>query len=123
MEKGIEEEGDYGFISKYIKDDNRLKELKNEKKGFPVNNFTNCRSNCTEVFGSIGEGESFSENPFNKRNGNERDSANSKSDEEIENESDVKPDTEAKKEFIKHLQDDSLSLDTCDKINHDWKRN
>jgi hypothetical protein len=27
----------------------------------------------------------------------------------------------AKKEFFEHLEDDSLTVDTCDKIARDWK--
>jgi hypothetical protein len=29
--------------------------------------------------------------------------------------------TDAKKEFFTHLEDDSLNLDTCSRLNREWK--
>ena len=74
---------------------------------------------ATEVFNNIGEEELHSENSnFFKRQRQENDEFEPSN--EIESSS--KPITEAKKEFLKHLEDDSLTLDTCDRLNHDWKK-
>ena len=37
-------------------------------------------------------------------------------------ESASKPLADAKKEFFEHLEDDSLTIDTCENVNRDWKR-
>ena len=72
---------------------------------------------ATEVFGRIGESEIYSENPNFYRRKKEYDDIPEK---HIKVESTSKPLTEAKKEFLEHLEDESLSVDTCSRINHDW---
>ena len=77
---------------------------------------------ATEVFNRIGEEELHSENEYfykKKREENEG-FTTSKTSEKIESIS--KPITKAKKEFFEHLEDDSLTLDICSKLNHDWKK-
>ena len=74
---------------------------------------------ATEVFNRIGEGESFSENPFYKRQRRDEDD---EFEPPIKTESISKPITEAKKEFFEHLEKDSLTIDACEKLNHDWKK-
>jgi hypothetical protein len=71
---------------------------------------------ATEVFNRIGEEEIYSEKPnFYKKHGLENEGLN-----EPENiESISKPMTKTKKEFFEHLNDDSLTIDTCTKLNHD----
>lgn len=73
----------------------------------------------TEVFSRIGEEEICSENPnFHRRNMEEDDDF-----EEIKQiECSSKPLTEAKKEFFKKMEEDPLTLDTCDNLNRDWKK-
>ena len=74
---------------------------------------------ATEVFNRIGEGESFSEKPnFYRRKSEE----NNWFEKQNEIESTSNPITDAKKEFFKELEDDSLDIDTCGKLNHDWKK-
>jgi len=76
---------------------------------------------ATEVFNRIGEGESFTETPnsykrFTKYRDEEEDEP------EVKIESTSVPLTEAKKEFLDHLNKDSLTIDTCEKITHDWNK-
>ncbi|MDD5193041.1 MAG: hypothetical protein PHF67_00480 [Candidatus Nanoarchaeia archaeon] len=72
-----------------------------------------------EVFNRIGEEELHSDSNFYKRY--------KKEDDELETndktESNSKPLSEAKKEFFEHLKNDSLTIDACDRLNHDWKKN
>lgn len=115
---------DYKFISKYIRDDsNEDKEnLKKDNQGHFLEKFETKKSGPVEVLGSVGEGESYSENTnFNKRQNEENEGfEKSNSNEKVEFTS--KPLTDAKREFLKHLEDESLSIDTCSNINRDWKR-
>ena len=104
---------DYEFISRYIRDDSK-EDKKNIKKVFETE-----KQNPNEVFGSIGEGESFSKN-FNLHKNREEDSTGIV-ESDVETLSESKPISEAKKEFIKHIEDDSLTIDTCSRLNHDWK--
>ena len=77
---------------------------------------------ATEVFNNIGESEIYSENSnFHKRQDEENEGFET-SDKIEKIESISKPVCEAKKEFFKHLSDDSLTIDTCSKINHYWKK-
>jgi len=76
---------------------------------------------ATEVFNRIGESEIYSEKPnFNKRYS--RDESIDDDEPQIKIESSSKPLTEAKKEFLEHLEKDSLTIDTCEKITHDWNK-
>lgn len=79
---------------------------------------------ATEVFNNIGEEEMHSENPKFYRRGREEDYDESdelKSSEKIESTS--KAITEAKKEFHEYIENDYLTVDTCERLNHDWKSN
>jgi hypothetical protein len=133
---------DYEFMSKYLRDDSD--KIKEKEESFLPVKFGASKSGSTEVFSSIGEGESYPENNnFNNRfnNGFKKQYNYNNSDEDIPIEGDFddsqesgdfkrksqvtsspKPITEAKREFLKHLEDESLSIDTCSKINHDWER-
>lgn len=72
---------------------------------------------ATEVFNNIGESEIYSENPkFFKRHREVDDGF--EAPHKIESVS--KPITDAKKEFFEQLNDDSLTVDTCSKLTHDW---
>lgn len=107
---------DYGFISKYIREDSNESEANIFKEKFKTKEL-----GVTEVFGSIGEGESFLEGTnFNKRWGNENGFSSEDSDEK--NKAIPNNDSEAKKEFLKHLEDDdSLTIDTCSNLNRNWR--
>lgn len=75
----------------------------------------------TEVFNRIGEAEMHeSSNSFERFNKFNRDDDSSESVHKIESGS--KKLTEAKKEFFENLENDSLTIDTCEKVNHDWKK-
>ncbi len=74
---------------------------------------------ATEVFNRIGEAEIYSENPyFNRRVKRENEGVEPAG----KIESMTKPILDAKKEFFEHLEDDSLTIDTCGKLNQDWKK-
>jgi hypothetical protein len=114
---------DYGFISKYIKEDinDAVGDLFKKK-------FENKKSGATEVFGSVGEGSSYYPDPDSEnRNFNDR---KNEDDEGFETpqkkvESITKPMAKAKQEFFDNLKDESnesLSIDTCNQLNRDWKR-
>lgn len=72
---------------------------------------------ATEVFNRIGEAEIHSEdyNFYNRTRGKNNGFETS---DKIEFTS--KPISKAKKEFLKHLENDSLTIDTCSKLNQDW---
>jgi hypothetical protein len=74
---------------------------------------------AVEVFNRIGEAEMHeSSSNFYKRQREDNDDF-----EPVHKiESSSKPISNAKKEFLKHLEDDSLTIDTCEKMNHDWKK-
>ena len=124
---------DNSFISKYIRDDSCEKE-----GGLLRERFKAKESGVVEVFGSVGEGESFehfgsngfkrgynSGNSSNGGNGYRKESDDmDDNDEDSESGSDSKPKnhSSAKKEFLKELSDDSLSVDTCSNVSRDWKR-
>lgn len=77
----------------------------------------------TEVFNRIGESEIHSENPnFHKRTWEENDGFEESDESSKTIESQSKPLVEAKKEFLEHLEDDSLTVDTCGNLNKDWKK-
>jgi len=76
---------------------------------------------ATEVFNRIGEGECFTENP-NFYNRQKRQYDDNDEEPEVKVESSSKPLTEAKKEFSEHLEKDSLTIDTCEKLTHDWNK-
>lgn len=141
------EDIDYDFISKYIKDDPSLNnpDLKKDDEPSLFGSIQIRKSGATEVFGSIGQGESHSygnsgsggnfgnsgNNNFKKKyyNNNNEDDADNEIDISVEEESGEenksisKPVMEAKKEFLDHLNDESLSVDTCSRVNYDWKKN
>jgi hypothetical protein len=71
----------------------------------------------TEVFNRIGEAEIHSGNNFHKK---EPEDNNFKAYDKIEFTS--KPLSDAKKEFFKYLENDSLTIDACNRANHDWKK-
>jgi DNA phosphorothioation-dependent restriction protein DptG len=68
---------------------------------------------ATEVFNNIGESEMHDGPSFgNNRGRYQRDEPfESEDKEEV-----IKPMSEAKKEYFENLKEDSLTLDTCDKI-------
>jgi hypothetical protein len=74
---------------------------------------------ATEVFNRIGEEEIYAENP-NFYNNKKRQYEDDDNEPEVKVESTSKPLTEAKKEFLEHLEKDSLTVDTCEKLTHDW---
>lgn len=72
----------------------------------------------TEVFNRIGESEMHEgSNSFGRFN---RDNDSSEPVHKIESTS--KPISDAKKEFFEHLEDDSLTIDTCENANRDCKK-
>jgi hypothetical protein len=105
----------YEYIKKYIRDDNKSPK---DKSFFSDSKFKMSRNGSNEVFNRIGESESH-DNPTNyyKKHDSDYDES-SKSVEK--NESTSNPVVAAKKEFITGLEDESLTLDTCSRLTHDW---
>lgn len=119
-----DESSDYGFISKYIRDDNDNGKSNDEEIKSFKDRFTMRQSGTVEVFGSVGEGESFSNNFNNSSNFNGKRFHKKEEDfDEDENNEESSKTSEAKKEFLKKIKEDSLSLDTCEKVGRDWNRN
>ncbi|VVB78863.1 Uncharacterised protein [uncultured archaeon] len=117
-EKESDDSVDYGFISKYIREDSDESPKQSLMDKFEIKR----SGGATEVISRPGEGEGYFENT-----GNANFKKNYNQDEEIEvdipeDESDSKPLTEAKREFIKHIEDESLTLDTAGQINKDWEK-
>ena len=127
------------YISKYIREDS------NEIDGAANANilrdrFKTRECGTVEVFGSVGEGESHSEqngfnngksyggvswNNRNNNNNNRGDESEFSGDEGNGDEMNVKKKiSEARKEFLNEIQEDneSLTIDTCSKLTHDWKK-
>ena len=115
---------DYGFISKYIREDSNgiAGNLFKEK-------FKTKEIGSTEVFNSIGQEDDYPEKGnFNRRynnqyNGDDDSEAfdDEESDEKVK--STPSPVSEAKKEFLEHLKKkDVLTVDTCISLTHDWKK-
>ncbi len=120
--EGEEISVDDGFINKYIREDNNDAEMSLFKKRFGGEG---NHSGAVEVFGSVGEGESFLEgNNFNRRWGNKGGFSSNDSDDSDEKKTKFNSNTasKARQEFLKELDDDSLTVDTCSKVAHDWKR-
>jgi len=114
---------DYKFLSKYIREDSDENKQENLKKQGEQNllhkKFEIGNHEATEVISRIGEGGSYPENQnFYKRQEDRQEFE--EPDEKIEVISN--PISDAKQEFLKDLEDDSLTIDTCSKLNHDWKR-
>lgn len=108
---------DYEFIKKYVRESSDDEDnLKKENQEHLLDHFKTKKSGSTEVFNKIGEGESYSENRSFDNRQNKKDEFES-SNEKIE--STLSPVTEAKREFLEYLEDESLSIDTCSHITHD----
>jgi hypothetical protein len=75
----------------------------------------------TEVFSRIGEGESFSQNSRFHNKVPENGDYDPDNDNE-DNISVTKPMSKVKKEFFDSMNKESLTIDTCNKLNHDWKK-
>jgi hypothetical protein len=106
-------EPDYSFINKYIKEENPSKQNPN----FSIKNFEPKNKGSVEVRGNIGEGESY---PNNSNSYNMED----KEDITPNNYNKKnKPVSKAKQDFIDKTNNGSLSLDTCNKLNHSWNNN
>ena len=114
MEKE-EESFDHEFISKYIREDSNDAAVNSFKQKFETK-----QSGSIEVLGSVGEGENqVGNNNFNRRRNEEN------AGPELHREKSKftsSPASKAKQEFLKHLEDDSLTVDTCNRVNHDWKK-
>jgi hypothetical protein len=109
---------DYEFLKKYIRDDDSDKSKETIQLDFSQKFKTEKQgSTGTEILSREGEGESYrEETSFNKKPWQK----NKEPDEPIESDDsneDIipqsKPPTEAKKEFLEHLEDESLTLDTA----------
>ncbi len=102
---------DYEFLSKYIRDepDENREDVKEESKGF--------QEPLQERQESIGSYRSANdEGNYDLVDSMDDDSSDC---ETIETSSSM---TAARQEFIRSQEDDSLSIDTCSKLNHDWKK-
>jgi len=127
---------DYGFISKYIKEDSKKN---NEDETNTSKRFETRNSNSTEVFNTIGA-ESFSDNNehngfYKKKNRDSNEDLNEVSN-EVLNKNDEKQEfkfkspasvefasksiIDAKREFLEELENESLSVDICGNITRDW---
>jgi len=123
MEKGSE---DSGFsINKYIREDS---DESSERE--LLNRFETRCTGIVEVSGNIGE-EGFEKTRFSRDSGEYLETGFEVSDEEefeedksgeVNEKLKVKKIADAKKEFFEHISDDSLSIDTCSKVSHDWKK-
>ena len=113
---------DNEFMSKYLRDDSKDSSGAKKDEGEFLQRFEARRSGTIEVFSKEGEGDLHSEDDTTrfKKKYTPDDSEFDEFDEKIEVEKG--PVCEEKKEFLKHLQDDSLSIDTCANVSHDWKR-
>jgi hypothetical protein len=124
VEKESEESSvDYGFMNKYLRNESDNSKKENKESFLPVK-FGASKSGATEVFGNVGEGESYSENNnfnngFKKRYNKEDDGPKI-----FEEKSKVTPSivSAERQKFLKQLEDESLSIDTAGQINHDWKK-
>jgi len=120
---------DYGFIDKYIREDSNNVEGEANASRI-LNRFKIKESGTVEVFGSVGEGENrVEQNEFNKGKSYGDRNWNNRTEDESEldggNEETVKKKiSEARKEFLNEIQEDneSLTIDTCSKLTHDWKK-
>jgi hypothetical protein len=115
---------DYGFISKYIREDSNgiAGNLFKEK-------FKTKEIGSTEVFNSIGQEDDYPEKGNFNRGYNNKYNQDNDSEEFEDESSDEKvkstpgPVSEAKKEFLEHLKKkDALTVDTCISLTHDWKK-
>ncbi len=97
----IKKSEDYGFLRKYIKNES------DKFKKIPL--VFKEKNSHVEVFGRIGEGESYPE----KINSHDEDFESS--NEKIESKSNSVSD--AKRKFLNEIEDDSLTIDTCRKVN------
>jgi len=118
-----EEQEEIGYISKYIREDSKDNEM--EANDFKQR-FKSKDSGTIEVFGSVGEGESFSENNgfkkrYNQDGRNNWDGGDDENDDDKAN-SGSEPTSRAKKEFLDKIQEDSLTIDTCSNVGRDWKK-
>jgi len=132
VKEPVDDSIDYSFISKYIRPDSTESKEDPKKEsplGFSLKNFQPQDKGSVEVFGSIGEDEIYSENPnsnFHKKPLEEDDELgeSEESDEKVESGPISKIATDAKKEFIRHLEDknNTLTIDACEKLNYDWEK-
>ncbi|MBR9704767.1 hypothetical protein GOV12_05110 [Candidatus Pacearchaeota archaeon] len=115
-EKSDNSSNEFESINKYIRDDSKEDNNKsnNFSKKFEINN-----NGPTEVFGRVGEGESYSNNETSHKAKEDVDESFSKIKEKTVSKSPV---TDAKQDFIKQMEDDSLTMDTCSKVNKDWNK-
>jgi len=137
-DEGEDSSIDYEFLNKYIRDDSD--ENSKNQESFSEKFKIKKLGGPTEVFGSIGEGESYSQysqntdngggnsnngnNNFKRRYNSGNTNEDEENDEKIKASSKVeftsKPISEAKKEFLEELEDESLSVDICSQVNKDW---
>ncbi|MGV8152471.1 MAG: hypothetical protein ACP5OG_05300 [Candidatus Nanoarchaeia archaeon] len=76
----------------------------------------------TEVFNRRGESEIYESSENNRFNRYKKsEDSEELNDSDIKIESQSKPLFNAKKQFFEKIKDESLTLDTCESINHDWK--
>jgi len=101
-----ESEPDYSSLNKYFIDDSKV------KKEVSVN--VKMIVEDVSVTGYSFGGSSLG---FGRK---EKEIETQISGREIEKEVSSKKDTESRKEFLKELEDDSLTLDTCSSVNRDW---
>lgn len=121
-EKDNELQTDFKFAKKYIKDDssNNSNELNN--KSIFADHKSNINSNSSiEILGSIGQEEGYSENKGYKDT--EEDSIDILADKHSEKiEFEDKARVKAIIEQDKNIDNESINLDTINKINHNSKR-
>jgi hypothetical protein len=119
---------DYDFLKKYIRDetsDNKKEEVGN----FSIKNFQTSNRIGTEVFERDGD-DYLSNNSDNKPNFNNKpwqkkedgDSVGEEIFDEMEKEA-SSPMTKERQEFIRQMEEESLTVDTATKVNFDWKNN
>jgi hypothetical protein len=103
-----EPEPDYSSLNKYFIDDSKVE----KKESDNVKTVVEDVSLPTNEFSFEGSSPRFG--------GKEKEIETQTSGGEIEKEVSSKKDTGARKEFIKELEDDSLTLDTCSNVSRDW---
>jgi len=119
MAKEGEDSSDgYPVIKKYIREDSGENAETLKKEGLLRNYGKDC-SRTSEVFGRVGEGEDCSEGNFHRKN--KDDAGFEESPEKIK--FTPGPRSEAKKEFFKQLEDEPLSIEMCENLMRDRKKN
>tara|TARA_B100001971_G_C17874733_1_gene375077 strand:+ start:161 stop:532 length:372 start_codon:yes stop_codon:yes gene_type:complete len=120
VDDGDDDCGEFEFASKYIREESGdgKKESNDNKNGFEIKEFEIVSKEVVEVFGSVGEGGSVEDFKGGIGSFSKEDDMVDDSNEVIESQNKVV--SGAKKEFLDNINDESLTVDACDRVNKDW---